>query len=273
MADYPAALANLRKALQLFEELEEPVEAADVVLAIGSVHARQGNYAQAIDSFRASLQASHDHANSAGMAVALTALGNIYTDLGDYVAALRHHFDVLRIRETLDDSEALGVTYADIGFVYAQMGELDSALGFFTKSLDLLLDRGNNMLAVRALGNIGAIHLSRGELAEALDYGLRTLVIQEQLGDRRRDPHRTTTERMTSPALISWNARGTSSSAIVFVTMAPRSSRPARACSASVGKSSAGTWSPPCDTSSRSRRSNACLSGTCTVASGCGSPM
>jgi len=184
LMDYHSALINLRKACQLFEDLEEPAAAAETLLAIGSVLARQNSYAQAIEAFRSSMLISQEQESREGMAVALTALGNIYTDLGDYVTALRHHFDVLAIRESLDDGDALGVTYADIGFIYAQMGEVESALGFFTKSLDLLLERGSNMLAVRALGNIGAIHLSRGELGQALEYGLRTLVIQEQLGNR-----------------------------------------------------------------------------------------
>jgi tetratricopeptide (TPR) repeat protein/DNA-binding CsgD family transcriptional regulator len=183
VGNYNAALSNLNHAHKLFEGLEERCELSDVLLAIGRVKARQGDFTQAIDSYRRSLERGRDCGDSERLATALTAIGNVYTDVGDYVSSLDHHFEAMRIREAKEEGDALGVTYSDIGFVYAQMGELDSALAFFTKALDIFTASGNKYLEARTLANIGGIYLSRGDLDMALEYSLRMLVIQEMLGD------------------------------------------------------------------------------------------
>ena len=70
-----------------------------------------------------------------------------------------------------------------------------------------------------------------------------------------RPAQNTITERITSPRRRSSKARSTSSSAIVFVTIPARSSSPSSASCARRGKSTAGRWSPPCETRIRVRLS------------------
>lgn len=180
--NYTSAVVHLRQAHHLFEDIDDPLQEAGVMLAIGRAQAGMGDRSRAVESYHKALERQHGLMNIDGMSLAHTALGNLFADVGDYATALDHHFQALRLRENEEDRDALGVVYSDIGFVYAQMEELDRARDFFTRSLDLFIASGNQYLQARALGNIGAIHLSQGDLDTALDYGLRTLVMQEQLG-------------------------------------------------------------------------------------------
>src|SRR5262245_57173600 len=86
--DYEKASDHLRHSLQIYQELNNQIESARVLLNLGETHQRHGNPHQALERFRKSLNQAESASDKDLMMAAGEGLGVVYREKKDYAAAL-----------------------------------------------------------------------------------------------------------------------------------------------------------------------------------------
>jgi tetratricopeptide (TPR) repeat protein len=78
----------------------------------------------------------------------------------------------------------MGYSLNSIGIVHSDKGDYDKALDYYGRSLVIQEELGNKAGMGASLGNIGTVHANKGDYDKALDYYGRSLAIQEELGNK-----------------------------------------------------------------------------------------
>ncbi|MHA1911141.1 MAG: tetratricopeptide repeat protein, partial [Candidatus Kariarchaeaceae archaeon] len=71
------------------------------------------------------------------------------------------------------------------GVIYRQKGELDKALNYYEKSLIIKEEIGEKRGIALSLNNIGIVYYQKGEIDQALEYYKKSLIIKEEIGEKR----------------------------------------------------------------------------------------
>ncbi len=184
---YREALADLRPALRMLDEADEPADGAEIALAIG--HARLGlhDHGGAIAAYDDALRRSDRVEDLEMSAVAHTALGNVHGSLGDHPSAVRHHRAALALRDRAGEADPrlLAVICSDVGVGYLRMGSHEQAREFFERAAQLAREGADRYLEACALANLGGAWLAAGNVEAARELVIRALLLHEQLRERR----------------------------------------------------------------------------------------
>ena len=184
-------LGNFAEALKFLEDSKTNCEArgdklgiSRALLGIGNVQADQGNYASALDSFQRSLQLSEELSNKDGVARASVSIGSIHLRQGDYTDALEWYKKVLPIFESMGDRAGTLVVLGNTGAAYRSLGNYSEALALYQRVLQLSQELGNKSGIVGALNNIALIYHSLGNYAKALEASEKALALGEAIGEQ-----------------------------------------------------------------------------------------
>ncbi|MBI3135123.1 MAG: CHAT domain-containing protein [Bacteroidetes bacterium] len=175
--EYPVALENYQKALEVFIEIGNRREEAGVYLSfgntlmaqgnldkaqsyyflareicdslgdergllsiygnIGSIHFRQKRYDQALDYFLKVIPLAEKFQDQIGLAIALGNIGSIYTQQEDYEQGIFYFERSLAIKEQLGDVKSIALTNYNIGSLYFNRQMYENAIGYFTRSYEI----------------------------------------------------------------------------------------------------------------------------------------
>jgi CHAT domain-containing protein/Tfp pilus assembly protein PilF len=204
-SDLDEAAENYERALQIWRELNNPPEQADVLIMLGYVDSRKGEWASAISLLTRAQRLIDERDepyrmgqiasglayvfNESGMpesglvqyrralefyrrtegtdAVPLTvwALGSTYYLLGDYPQALAH------LRQALEGIGPghinVGLCYEDLGRVYLSTGEHEEALRHLRLALDIYEGASNPREAAQVRALLGQVYRQQGQTARA----------------------------------------------------------------------------------------------------------
>jgi serine phosphatase RsbU (regulator of sigma subunit) len=157
-----------------------------------------GNIPQALDNYHRSLQMYEDLNDQVNIANVLNNLGFIYREQGDNDKALRTFLRNLEQYKKTKNTFSYGWTLNNIGIIYSDQGNLQKALEYYQQCLEVQKELKNKKLEAYVLNNIGEVYeqrsnrdpsISKGKRIElkerALDHFKRSLALQEEVGDRR----------------------------------------------------------------------------------------
>ncbi|MBW8051585.1 MAG: tetratricopeptide repeat protein [Cytophagales bacterium] len=207
--NYPLALKNFSKSLEICEQLGNRSDVARLLSNIGIIYINQGNYPLALKNFLKSLEIFEQLGDRRGTAKSYNRIGLIYTDQGDYPQALQNHTKSLEISKELSDLRSTAVSYNNIGLIYYDQAEqlqssvkanqqsplretllrqsdslYNKALKNHTKSLEIAEQLGDRSGIASSYSNIGIIYTDQGDYPLALENHFRSLEIREQIGDK-----------------------------------------------------------------------------------------
>ncbi|MFX0065676.1 MAG: tetratricopeptide repeat protein [Candidatus Hermodarchaeota archaeon] len=157
---------------------------ANLNLYEGQIYGRQGKWDLALGTLQKSLIISEKMQNKLDTADSLSAIGAIYIGKGELDQALEYLQKSHRIFEELENQEKLATSFHNLGVIYGNKGEIDQSIVYFEKSLEIREQLGNQMHIGFSLTNLGITYLHKGDFNRSLDYLQKSLVIFEQLASQ-----------------------------------------------------------------------------------------
>jgi DNA-binding SARP family transcriptional activator/tetratricopeptide (TPR) repeat protein len=163
-----AAVWPLRRALDLLDVLDRPLDKAHVYRNLGTVNTEARRHVAARENFERALALFEAAGDRRGTALTLFALGQERTKLGDIDGGL---LDLRRAEATaleLDDVNTAGSLAGTIAQAQVRMGRTDEALASYHRARDLLRRAGNALELAVASRQLGDLLAAAGQDDEAV---------------------------------------------------------------------------------------------------------
>ena len=182
--DYPAATANLTKALQLFRDLDDEHGQACALHDLGVVQRRTGDYPGATANLTQALDLFRALSDRRGQAWALHDLGVVQQLTGDYPAATTNLTRALDLFRDLSDRRGQAWALDGLGVVQRRTGDYPAATTSLTQALELFRDLGHRRGQAWALHDLGMVQRRTGDYPAATANVTQALQLFLDLVDR-----------------------------------------------------------------------------------------
>jgi DNA-binding SARP family transcriptional activator/Flp pilus assembly protein TadD len=177
---FDAAGTHLRRAVELFEMLDQPRHLACTYCALSWMSDQEGDHQAALEYAQHGLDLFRRSGDLAGQARALNNIGWSHAQLGRYRAAVDHCGRALALQERLGDWECLGYTWDSLGFAHDRLGDRALAIRCYERALAVFRAQRNHGLKAHTLVHLGDARYAAGESSAAADAWREALDI---LGD------------------------------------------------------------------------------------------
>ncbi|MEM7335647.1 MAG: tetratricopeptide repeat protein [Chloroflexota bacterium] len=177
------AISNLKKALSIFQQLENNEEIVRTWNLLGITHAQQGEIDKAIDAFSVGLK----NARRVGdMAIAsfLSNLGEMYQDLYAFEEAIVYHREGLEIAEKAELRSMELDLCRNLGVDLCYLGQQEEGYTYLKRALSLSRVTGMFDLQLQTLYSIGHYEMQYGKVEQAVKYGRQLLILAEEIKAR-----------------------------------------------------------------------------------------
>ncbi len=182
LANYPEALVQYQRSLEVFESIGLKAGIANILSNIGVVYFNNGEDTKAIEYHLKSLKVSEEINDRMRIATSLNNIGGIYTNNPATVdKALEYYHRALPIFEEIQYAYGVGTISANIGEIFLGRKQYDSALYFLETSLKAY---GGSIDATFPLTMVGQIYAERKDFTKALRYHMEAIMIAEKLDAR-----------------------------------------------------------------------------------------
>ncbi len=141
----------------------------------------QGIIEEALLQLKKALQLAEQINNAESIANCYNSIGVCYFVFSKYEEALNYLFLSLEKAEIVGDLELLKSAYYNIGMIHTNRGNLKDALISYQKSLHIGEQVGDYNLQANALNSIGGIYLNKNDLENATTYFYRSLSIGDKV--------------------------------------------------------------------------------------------
>lgn len=183
-ADYPAALAEARRAESLAAAVNDDGLRADAAYQVGFVEWRMGNYAVAHEKAETARRLQAPRGDSTAHARTLNLIGGIHFSESANDAALESYLAALRMSEAIRDEPSAARSLNNIGLVYWDLGRNEDALTALNRALAIHERLGPQGNLRNTLSNVGLVLIELKRQRESLTYLERVLAMDRQAGDR-----------------------------------------------------------------------------------------
>jgi tetratricopeptide (TPR) repeat protein len=172
---YSEALTLGQQALERFQEIGEVVREAGVLLTLGNVLARLGQWEKARQHYAQALDLSRSIRNQTWECEALINLSLLAWQLGGFQEAFALSTQALQLTEELADRNLHAYALAGQGRALAGMGQMREAAVFYGESLALRRELKQLHLAAEIEALLAYLYLTQGDLEQAGLYTERVV--------------------------------------------------------------------------------------------------
>ncbi|NUN14844.1 MAG: sigma 54-interacting transcriptional regulator [Myxococcales bacterium] len=156
-ADLDAALEFFTKAQRLFENLGQPVDAAEMRNCRGLVHHRKDQYVDALDAYRGALATFEQAGDRSREWTLLMNMGVVFQEQGEYAAAVEHYRRGLSLANILGDRAGILKISNNLGNLMLHLGQLKEARQFVDRSLTYCMEDKNRYIGAYNRALLGEI--------------------------------------------------------------------------------------------------------------------
>ena len=182
--DYDAAEPLYRRSLEIDERIGDQAGMSGSYHQLGMLAQRRGDYDAAEPLYRRSLETFERIGNQAGMATSYHQLGMLAQARGDYDAAEPLYRRSLEIREHIGDQAGMSGSYHQLGILAELRGDYDAAEPLYRRSLEIKERIGNQAGMATSYHQLGILAQRRGDYDAAEPLYRRSLEINERIGDQ-----------------------------------------------------------------------------------------
>ncbi|WP_271253913.1 CHAT domain-containing protein [Pseudanabaena sp. Chao 1811] len=183
-SQYDRAISSFNKSLEIARQLQIPNLEVKVLNNLGTTYFALGQYQKAIDHQQQALKISQNLSDRQGESLSLGLLGNNYVALGQYQKALDFYQQYLAATKTIGDRQGEAYATGNIGNTYAYLGQYQKAVEWLQQSLQLVRAIADRRGEAKALENLGNAYGYLNKYQQATDVYQQALVIYQQIGDR-----------------------------------------------------------------------------------------
>jgi adenylate cyclase len=178
-SNYPEALIQYERSLEIFEDISFKTGIANILSNIGVVYASTSDDTKSIEYHLKSLKVSEEIKDSLRIATSLNNLGVVYKNrASDANKALGYFLRAYTIFEQIGYEDGIGIASMNLGEIYKEEKKYESAIFFLDKSLDVY--RGT-IDATFPLSLIGEVYADQNDFEEALIYQNKALEMATDL--------------------------------------------------------------------------------------------
>lgn len=176
IGDYENALLNYFKFLSASKGVEDPSEVLKSYHKIGQVYQTVRDFDPAIEYFSKATILAAQTKDENELALALFALGNVYNWADDFPNSEKYLLQSLNVAESLENERVLIKPVSSLAILYTKMNKLDESLQLFERGIDLANKLNLVQIRVGMLKSLGNLYLSRKEF----DLALSTLTTAQK---------------------------------------------------------------------------------------------
>ncbi len=177
------ALELNKKALELFEKIDDKVNVAVNEYNIAKLYQALGDIGRAIQSLQRAEKISGDY-HTEVQPYCLNQLGFISKEQGEFDQALKYHETAYRISESMKDDESMAFTLTCLGLVYMDLNRLNDARDAFLKTLPIYSSLNHQQNLAASYLHLGEVYKKQGENEQALKNFSRSLDINRKRADK-----------------------------------------------------------------------------------------
>lgn len=179
--NYPEALNNQYKALQLAEKIQYKKGIAIASSNIGFVYQQQGNLDAALTNFLSALKLMIAIGDKRGIANTYTNIGGVYHAEDKYEEALKNYLYSLKIKQEINDMQGMAATYNNLGNLYFEQDKYEEALKNLLACLKISEEIDNKTGITISCNNIGNIYFKLKKNKEAYFYYYKALAVAQEI--------------------------------------------------------------------------------------------
>ena len=154
---------------------------AEAYLKVGDNLNSTGEYPEAIENMGKALQIYMNLNNKIRTGVVLNQMGYVYANMGDLSTALEKLNEAAAIMKEENDTLELASVYNHLGIVLQSAGRIDRSLEYYNNAIALYEKQEAFMEELAILSNIGTTFFDLKDYAKAEEYHLRALRISRDL--------------------------------------------------------------------------------------------
>jgi tetratricopeptide (TPR) repeat protein len=177
------AIPHLKKAISLFEQLEDPGGLLSSWVWLGMTYLGEGTLDKAITAFQSSL-AFGRQLGKRETAVVLNNLGECYQNLYHLEAALDAHQEGLKLTKEIKIRASEADLARNLGVDLWQLGQIDEALNYLHQALEISRETKNTDVALQTLYSLALVEIERGRLEQGYQYAQEMKKLVDETGAR-----------------------------------------------------------------------------------------
>lgn len=177
VGQYTIATQYLMESLTIREQLGNNISIANAYLNLGVLAIKMENYKLAKTYLLKSLKIFELEESAYDQALVLNNLGIVYYKEDKIDSALTTYNQVLRIQEKNGLLNNDPILHINLGNIYFQLNILDSAMLYYKKSEALQIKLGYKDNLLNTYNNIGDVHFAQEDLSEAIKHYNKALEI------------------------------------------------------------------------------------------------
>lgn len=169
--------------LMIAEELQDIRGKYYAVFSRGVAHFYKAEYPSALNEFMKSLDLAKQLKNDSLLASSFNSIGNVYNDLEQYEKAIPFFKDAIRIREKFENKRMVADVYANLGNSYINRKLSDSGEYYYKKAYEIALEYNDSNNIANYYGAMGTISSDRKDYRAAIRYAILSSEIHRLMGD------------------------------------------------------------------------------------------
>jgi serine phosphatase RsbU (regulator of sigma subunit) len=168
ISNYPKALEFLLKAQKVLEVSKNKLEIGKVYLRLGLLYFYQDNNKLALDQFLKSLRIFESINYESGIRYCIGNLGIVYQALKDYEKSMYYYNKGNQLSELAGDKVGISTGFTNIASVYADMKDYKNAMDYQKKALAIFIELGFKSYISTVYTNIASLNNITGNYSEAI---------------------------------------------------------------------------------------------------------
>ena len=180
---FEEARTHLEQALNLFQELNEPVNTVHAHIDLSHILEHQNRFTDALRHAQLALSLPRATDNRRAQARALYFVGWHHALLGDYRQALEFCERALTLNREVGDRRGEGHTLNGIGYAHHGLGQYEQAIAYYQKKLALRSELTDSYSQAVTYTFLGDSYHAAGHDNAARDAWQRALDILENFGN------------------------------------------------------------------------------------------
>lgn len=185
VGSYSLALAYLEKSLELFSELDDKSNRANVINFIGSVYSDLGSYEKGLEYYRQALAEYEALDEKLYIATVTSNIGNVLRQLGFNEKSLEYSEKALAIYKELDKKFDIARMTGNLGTVYYSLGDYYKSMEYLLKAIAGYEETGASQVYIANFtGGVGTAYYGLGDYEKALEYYGKALDVYEKIGGK-----------------------------------------------------------------------------------------
>lgn len=177
------ALIYSNQLLKLSEQNGYKIGIARAYMIFGIINYNQSAFTRSLFFLKRAMQVFEEINNNNGVSFCYQYIGYNYWRIGNFPDAIKNHLTALKIDEGTGNKTGICANYNGIGTAYLEQHNYSEALKNYSLCLKLGLELNNNTLLEKVYNNIGIVYQNQGKYPEAKKNLLLSLKYSIELGN------------------------------------------------------------------------------------------